>query len=303
MLILLGSGAAFIAGFAASSPWLLWHLQFLRSLYSRNRFAGTGEHFGIKWLWMLFGVGGDEQMYVAHAVGALSIAGVALLVVALARRGWRGAVLPLVLVLGFALIFLTLLVAKINRATVLYALPLVHCLVLLAAYGLHELRKLLAGWMGESRAAAGVAVLAALLAATQAWQGVGILKKYDNLVVALTPANQQLGEWYARCVPPQARILSASYTYVPPMFKNLILGEDYSYFVRAAPDIVTANLEDAAATARDEVAASGQPGYVVSERARFYNEIARSDVWVPGPQFGTNRVYVKAGYALNPACR
>jgi hypothetical protein len=142
-----------------------------------------------------------------------------------------------------------------------------------------------------------------LLVAAQAWQGVGILKKYDNLVVALTPANQQLGEWYTRCVPPQARILSASYTYVPPMLKNLVLGEDYSYFVRAAPDVVTVNLEDAAATTRDEAGGANQPGYAPSERARFYGEIARPGAWVPGPLFGHNRVYVKAGYALKPVCR
>jgi hypothetical protein len=231
------------------------------------------------------------------------VAGVALLAVALARRGLRGAALPLLFVFGFALIFLTLLVTRINRATVLYALPLVPCLVLLAAYGLHELRKLFARKVGESRAAAGVALLAVLLVAAQAWQGVKLLSKYDNLVVALTPANKQLGEWYTRCVPPQARIFTASYTYVPPVFKHAVMGEDYSYYVQAAPDVATINLEDAAVTARDEAAAARQPGYVPSERARFYSEIARPGAWVPGPLFGHNRVYVKAGYALNSACR
>lgn len=301
-VILLGTGAAFVAGFAASSPWLLWHLQFLRSLYSRNSMAGAGGHFGFKWIEMLFGTAGYEQMYVAYAVGAVSILGLILLGVALARRGLRGAVLPLLFVLGFALIFLALLMTKINRATVLYALPLVPCLVLFAAYGLHELRRLLARIVGEGRAAAGIALLAVLLVAAQAWQGVSILKKYDNLVVALTPANRQLGEWYTRCAPPQARIFSASYTYVPPVFRNLVLGEDFSYFVRAAPEIVTINLEDAAAIARDE-AAAGQPGSTPSERARFYGEIARPGAWVPGPRFGRNQVYVKAGYALNAGCR
>jgi hypothetical protein len=303
MLILLGTGAAFVAGFAASSPWLLWHLQFLRSLYSRNSMTGVGGHFGFKWLEMLFGLAGHEQMYVAYAVGAASIFGLALLALALARRGLRGAVLPLLFVLGFALIFLGLLVTKINRATVLYALPLVPCLVLFAAYGLHELRTSLARRLGERRAAASVALLAALLMVMQAWQGLAILKGYDNLVVALTPANRQLGEWYVRCAPPQARIFSASYTYVPPALANAMIGEDYSYYLRAAPDIVTVNVEDMAATAREEAAAAGQPGYVPSERARFYSEIGRPGAWMAGPQFGRNRVYVKAGYALNPACR
>jgi hypothetical protein len=302
-LILLGSAVAFIAGFAASSPWLLWRLPFLRELYSRNSMVGAGEHFGFEWLQMLFGLGRHEQMYVAYAVGAFSVAGVALMTVALARRGWRGTTPPLSFVLGFALIFLALLVIKINRATVLYALPLVPCLVLFAAYGLHELRKLFARRVGESRAAAAIALLAVLLVAAQAWQGVRILKKYDNLVVALTPANKQLGEWYARCVPPQARVFTASYTYVPPMFKDLVVGESYSYFVRAAPDIVTVSLEFEAATARDEAAAAALPGYVPSDQARFYSEMARPRAWVPGPQFGQHRVYVKAGYMLNPACR
>jgi hypothetical protein len=302
-LILLGTGAAFVAGFAASSPWLLWHLQFLRSLYSRNSMTGVGGHFGFKWLEMLFGVAGNEQMYVAYAVGAASMLGLVLLAFALARRGLRGAVLPLLFVLGFALIFLALLVTKINRATVLYALPLVPCLVLFAAYGLHELRTSLTRRIGERRAAAGVALLATLLVALQAWQGLGILKGYDNLVVALTPANRQLGDWYVRCAPPQARIFSASYTYVPPALVNTMIGEDYSYFVRAAPEIVTVNLEDMAATAREEGAAAGQPAYALSERARFYGEIARPGAWMPGPRFGRNQVYVKAGYALNPACR
>jgi len=207
------------------------------------------------------------------------------------------------LVLGFALIFLALLVTKINRATVIYGLPLIPCLVLLAAYALHELRDLLARKVGKNQAAAAVALLAVLLVAAQAWQGMGILKKYDHLVVALTPANQQLGEWYTRCAPPQARILSASYTYVPPMFKSLLIGESYSYFVRAAPDIVTINLLLESDTARDEAAAARLPGHVPSDQARFYSEIARPGTWVAGPQFGQNRVYVKAGYALNPACR
>jgi len=302
-LILLGSAGAFIAGFVASSPWLLWRLQFVRELYARDGMVGAGERLGFTWLKMLFGVAGQEQMYVAHAVGVLAVAGVALMAMALALRRWRGTALAMSFVLGFALIFLALLMTKINRAAVLYALPLVPCLVLLAAYGLHELRRLAGRRVGESRAAAGIALLAVILVIAQAWQGIGILKGYSNLVVALTPANRQLGEWYTRCAPPQARILSASYTYVPPMFRNLIIGEDYSYFVRAAPDIATVNIEDAAATAREEAAAANAPGYAPSERARFYNEIARPGAWVAGPQFGHNRVYVKAGYTLNPACR
>jgi 4-amino-4-deoxy-L-arabinose transferase-like glycosyltransferase len=302
-LILLGSAGAFIAGFVASSPWLLWRLQFVRELYARDGMVGAGERLGFTWLKMLFGVAGQEQMYVAHAVGVLAVAGVALMAVALALRRWRGTALAMSFVLGFALIFLALLMTKINRAAVLYALPLVPCLVLLAAYGLHELRRLAGPRVGESRAAAGIALLAVILVIAQAWQGIGILKGYGNLVVALTPANRQLGEWYTRCAPPQARILSASYTYVPPMFSNLIIGEDYSYFVRAAPDIATVNIEDAAATAREEAAAANAPGYTPSERVRFYNEIARPGAWVPGPLFGHNRVYVKAGYALNSVCR
>jgi hypothetical protein len=87
------------------------------------------------------------------------------------------------------------------------------------------------------------------------------------------------------------------------MFKDLVVGESYSYFVRAAPDIVTVSLEFEAATARDEAAAAALPGYVPSDQARFYSEMARPRAWVPGPQFGQHRVYVKAGYMLNPACR
>lgn len=298
---------AFLGAFALTSPWLLYHLQFVPNLYQRTDIVGAGAWYGFGWLRMIFGIGPQNPPYfVNHAIGALSILGCALLLVAVGRRKVRAADLPFLFVFGFTVIFITLLIAKINFVTTLYVLPVVPALVLLAAFALHEIRGALPRWPDRRKAAIGAVTLTVAMAAFQVWQGGSQLLQYPLLVTALTPANQKLGDWLARCVPADARVLAAAYSYVPPNIATMAVnwGPDYRYLASNNPDMVTINLEDVALAAEDERKRAANPGYVPSGRSRYYDIILHSGAWQPGPTFAPYRVYVKtSGSVVKPACR
>ena len=296
--ILFGAALSFAGAFALTSPWLLYHLRFLPSIYFRSHYANEGAWYGVGWLQMIFGLGQPyPQNFVAYPIGVMSVLGAALLLIALIRRDFRNANLAFLLVLGFAATFILFLVMRVNFVTSLYPMPAVPPLILLATYALHQICNRLPRWLGENRAQIGATVLTLVLLATQIWQGGSLLLRYEFLVKDLTPGNKMLGEWLMRCVPPDSRVLAAAYSYIPPSITKMTVnwGPDYHYLVSTDPQIVTVNADDEAIAAK-----SAAP----SDLNRFYQAISNPHDWRPGPAFAPYRVYVKASSAMiNPACR
>jgi 4-amino-4-deoxy-L-arabinose transferase-like glycosyltransferase len=289
--VFISLGLAFVAAFAVSSPWLMYGGQFVLEIYIRSGTVSAGDWFGFKWLPVLF----SDRLYVCYGIGALAIFGGMLVFVRLCRRDFRSPYLPFMFVLGFAAVFMTLLVARINRMTVLYAIPIVPPFALLAAYGIYEIRSRIALWFGTRSAIAGAAALAASLAVIQVSQGTARLLSYPNLVTALAPHNQMLSDWYLRCVPADAKMLVASYTYAPPRYEKVVLAEGYSYLAELDPDIVVINLEDVERISKDAARSGANVDYVVSNRTRYYEAVMHAGAWHAGPVFGHMAVYWKTG--------
>ena len=208
MLLAIGVFSSRYSWFA--SPWSVYRLQFFPDLYLQSRRVAVGDWFGFLWLPFLFGFEGWNATYVARETSALAAIGGGFVLLALFRRRFRGPELALLFVLSFAVIFVTFLVFRVNRVTSVYALPVTTPLVLLAAFGLWEIRTSLTRWLGGKWAVSATAVLAAALLANQIWQSIGLLDihRERNLMLALSPENQMLGEWLTRCVPTDAKILA-----------------------------------------------------------------------------------------------
>ena len=146
--------------------------------------------------------------------------GAVLLLAALwrAARFYRANHLPILMVLGFAFIFITMLITKINFVTSLYPLQAVPALVLAGAFGLYAMR------MSPAAAPAGPerAAPAAADCSPSCWpparsgRAAFSLLQYPTLVTHLTPENRALGDWLDHCAAADARILAAAYIYVPP---------------------------------------------------------------------------------------
>jgi hypothetical protein len=305
VFVFISLGSAFIATFALTSPWLIWRLQFLPELYFRNDIEGSGDRAGFQWLSVLFGYSGNPTSnYVSHGVGALAIFGGLALFAALFRRHARDTYLQFQFVLGFAVIFITLLVVRIHNIIVPHAFPILPAFLLLAAFGLYEARQILSRLCGQRLAAAAAIGIAALLIATQIWQGAAILLSYKELVVSLAPDNRMLGEWFDRCVPVDTRILASSGSYVPPNYTNSVAGEGYKTFAEIHPDIMIVKITDIADRGQlvEKEKRYSRWDYDAADIIRFY-DILHSGEWNAGETFGPFQVYVKTGAGLNAVCR
>lgn len=289
LFILAMTGIAFAAGFFATSPWMAWRFPFVRNIYLRNDLVALGGTFGWRWFDFLL----SDATYAAHLTAAMALVGAALVLFALLRRDFRKPVTATAIILAFALIFLYLLVAKINRATVIYGLPLIPLIALLAAFALHEIARLAAPrWR-----VAGAAVLAVIVAVPQIAQGWAMMKTYPNLVTALSPDNQALSAWFLRCIPRNARILTASYSYVPPEFPNSLTAEGTFYYGQVHPNVVTVNLQ-----VMGETLAAAKTGPVRPEmgQLQYYDMLMHAPEWKQGPTIGRFRIYVKPGEIRSP---
>jgi 4-amino-4-deoxy-L-arabinose transferase-like glycosyltransferase len=292
-------GLAFVVAFAVSSPWLVSGGRFLMELHSRSGIVSSGSWYGFSWLPVLF----REQLYVWEGIGALAVFGGILLFIRLCMRDFRSPYLPFMFVFGFAAIFIALLIVKINRMTVLYAIPIIPPFALLAAFGIYEIRSKLILWLGARPGMAIAAAGAASLAIVQMYQGTSRLLTYPNLVVALAPHNQMLNDWYPRCASVDAKMLIASYAFAPPRYEKVVLAEGYSYFAALDPDIVILNLVDVEAIAKDAARAGANADSLVSSRTRYYETIRHSGAWHAGPVFGPMAVYWKNGSSkINSGC-
>ena len=293
ILILLSIGLAFAGAFAIASPWLLYHFQFLPNLYTRSSVAGAGAWYGFHWLNMIFGIGAlYPSIFFNHAIGLLVIVGAVLLLAALGRRDFTGNHLPFLMALGFAIIFIGLLITKINFVTSLYPLQAVPALILVAAFGLYAVRRTLARRLDRNTTQWASGLLGLLLIISQVWQGGAQLLQYPMLVTSLTPANRALGDWLDHCAATDAHILAAGYAYVPPRFQNVTVGFGgaTAYFQHADPGITIIDLNDAAALAKSRKAAPA-----ASASSDYYDAVMRSPQWRAGPIFAPYRVYVKSG--------
>jgi hypothetical protein len=286
MLVLLF--AAFLGAFALTSPWLLDHFAFIREIYFRSDSAGGGEWFGFKWLDYL-----NSINFFGPTVGLLAAVGVGALAIAWARRKTDSPSLAFLWVLAFLVIFVTFLITKVNRVTVIYALPIVPLVALLAAFGLFALRQALSQWFKREAGALASVLVAMLVLVPHAAEGAKLLMQYPNLVTSLAPENRMFASWLVRCVPPETKILTASYSYAPPAFVNVVMAEGLSYFQSAQPDLVTLNMEDVART---------DPADKQSNVGSYYDLILHGTEWRRGPVFGRFAVFLKAGAPSFETC-
>jgi len=303
VMILLSVGLAFVVTFFLTSPWVFSHLEFFRELYLRSGTVGEGEHFGLRWLAMVFGINGFRTDFLFYSTSILALLGSIFLLADFARGQRDGARLGLLFMLAFVLIFLGLLVTAVNWVISNYAIPVVAPLVLLAAFGLTRLPPALTPWLSPARAKIAVAVLAALAIAAQIWDGASLLLQYPTLVVALSDENRLLGDWFSRCVPVGTRILAVPYSYVPPPFDNYVMAEGYWYLDWVKPQIVTTEARRIAEAAQEERRLASLPNYTRSDLARFYDVVLRSPQWVAGPKIGSFQIHMQRGFMLNPACQ
>ncbi len=295
--IVAGVGAAFMAAFALSSPWLLWHLQFIQSIYLRSQALSGGERIGLRWLWLFFGYDRPDFDYVGHLTGLLGLLGIAALLWALIRRDFRGPRLPLIFVLCVFMIFAAFLIQTVNSQGANYALLLTPLFALIAAYGLAEMSDALRRRLAPNHWRVAAVILIGTTAAAQAAEGWSYLLKYPNLFVALSAENQQIGAWYERCVPATAKILAAPYTYVPPEFQSLSVGEGYAAMTHMHPDVVTIDIN------RRPNFSDHRRGSEEADFAKLYDSLSDTRIWRPGPKFGPLQPYVRTNFALAAPCQ
>jgi 4-amino-4-deoxy-L-arabinose transferase-like glycosyltransferase len=297
----------FLAFFALTSPWSIYQLQFVPSIVMQSIRTGLGESFGMQWIPYLFGTLHYDGDLVGWETGVACAAGAASLLKSLMQRDFRGARLPFLFVLGFVVIFVAFLIVRVNRVTVNYALPAVPGIVLLAAYGLSELRITVAKRLGERKALATAAALAVVIAGTQIWHGVDRLAVYrqDGLVEALASDDKLLGDWLLRCVSRNAKIDAAPFSYVPPQFERYIVAESHRQLAEFKPDVVIFSEDEAVFWSQngERLAADPYTGDV-GDILAFFDEIMHSPGWQMGPKFVRYQIYVPSPPRgiVNPGC-
>jgi hypothetical protein len=179
---------------------------------------------------------------------------------------------------------------------------------LLAASGLSDLRTMTTRWFGKRAGLVGAATLAVVIVGTQIWHGFNRLLAYriDGLVEALAPDDKMLGDWLARCVSTDSRILAAPYSYVPPQFDRLLVSESQQQLVAFNPDVVIFSKDDMAFWQRSAERLATDP-YTGDTRSilAFFDEITRSPKWEIGPNFVRYQVYVSSTSraAVRAGCR
>jgi 4-amino-4-deoxy-L-arabinose transferase-like glycosyltransferase len=304
---LVAVAAMFIVTFALTSPWSIYQLQFVPDIVMQSIRTGLGDKFGLLWLPFIFGSLNYDGDLVGWETGALSMVGAALLLRASLRRDYSGSNRPFFFVLGYLMIFLVFLVVHVNRVTVQYALPVIPCIVLLAAFGLSGSRALATRWLGERAGTAAVVALAMLIAGLQIWHGVNNLLAYRkvDLIEALTPENKSLGDWLLGCVSADAKVFAAPGSYVPPQFR-FVVAESHRQLVDFDPDVVVFAEGDMIAfrQSADQLAADPYTGDI-GDIDSFFDEITQSVRWQRGPTFVRFQVYLPSArrVAIHPNCQ
>jgi hypothetical protein len=286
------TGAAFFGTFFLTSPWLFYRLDFVREIYVRSTIVESYPSFGFaNWMRRLFWDG----IYVSEIAAIMAISALGWLAVALVQKDWRKTHLAFIPVWGFGIIFVTMLVMKVNRATILYALPITPLLALLAAYFLWRISPIIARRLKVASTWV-AAVLAFLVVVASAVETIPRVMAYPMLVTDITPDNRRLGDWLTACLPQETGNLGASYSYFPPRFQKFVGGDGQLYFDRIHPSVVILNR-----TIRTEVEAGPQPPSNPEsiDRTKLYRLL---DSWKTGPSFGVLQIYLRPDLKLSPAC-
>ena len=298
-------GTTFLLTFVVTSPWALYKLQFFPNLYVMNAYVNFGHGtkapwFGYQWLEML-----STGTLVGAAAAILALIGAATLAYRWANSGLRGAGFALILVLAWTLLYLIFMITRVNIAKSYYLLPVVPAVLLLSAVGLSAVPVLLRTSARRATAAMGVAAM--IVIAAHAWQSVPILEAYrhTDLRRELEPEKKAMGEWLERCVPTDAKITAAAYSYVPPRFAKAQLFTDqgsYVAFAEFQPDIVILNRNDIAFFSGSlENSLTNLLGNT-ADKVRYYQTVAHSGEWRRGPEFGDFLFFVNPRFTGSLKC-
>ena len=290
-------GGIFLLTFAVTSPWALYKLQFFPNLYVMNSYVNFGHGTkaawqGPQWLEVLAG-----SFVVGAAAAILALVGAAALVYRWGTSGFRSSKFPLILILGWTLLYLTFMVVRVNVVKSYYLLPVVPSVILLSAVGLCAVPTLLR--VSAERAAAVMTAVAFVGIAAHAWQGFDILRSYRqaDLHREIEPEKKAMGEWLNRCVPVEAKIMAAAYSYVPPRFTRVHLHTDQGSFAALAefqPDVVILNRQDIAFFSGSLENSLTNLFGNTNDKLRYFESVAHSTEWRSGPIFGDFEFFLRS---------
>jgi 4-amino-4-deoxy-L-arabinose transferase-like glycosyltransferase len=296
--LLVSIGFTFAIAFALTSPWSAYHLRFFPDVYGMSVYINFGH--GTKALWagphwfrmIIDGMG--LITFILSLVGAVGIVGSVL-----GRRDWQK-LSPFLVVLGWVVLFGGYLLLRVNLVHHQYAMPLIPGIIVLAAAGLMVIRTTVAFRVAERPAFAGVVLIAVAALSLQFFQNTAVYArgKQDGLTTSLTLDNQIIGQWYSRCVPRDARIFPAPYTYIPPDISEVwFRTQGYSALEQFKPNLIMVEMANAKVFMETPELTSASVQGTADDISRFYKVVLHSTDYVAGPQFGGNRVYLTPGLA------
>jgi hypothetical protein len=169
--------------------------------------------------------------------------------------------------------------------------------LLLSAVGLSAVPVLLR--TSAQRATAAMGVAAMIVIAAHAWQSVPILESYrhTDLRRELAPEKKAMGDWLDRCVPVEAKIMAAAYSYVPPRFTRVHLHTDQGSFAALAefqPDVVILNRQDIAFFSGSLENSLTNLFGNTNDKLRYFESVAHSTEWRSGPIFGDFEFFLRS---------
>jgi len=306
-ILLVAMGVLFAAIFVVTSPWAAYHLRFFPDVYTMSMYVNFGHGAQAPWggpYWFrMFTQEVGSIGFALFMVGAVAL--VYLLAVAKDRK-----FLPLLFVFAWVMFFEIYLFSRVNLVHEQYAMPVIPAFIIIAAFGLMIVRTRVASRAGARRAYAAVAAIIVAALALQGFQNIWLYTYLGNssLTTSLSPENQVIGRWYTECVPVDARVFPAPYSYVPPAIEAVwFRTQGYQAFMQFNPNLVMVSLRDAKTFLEAPELTSAAVLGVAEDTAQFYRIVTRSDAFVTGPQFEGNRVYLtpelaKAVAARGPKC-
>lgn len=266
-------GAVFAIIFVVTSPFEVKEWHFISAISERNTIWTNETAIGLGWFLFL-----AQPIYVGPLVLPLAIIGAAATIIGWRNRGtW-----PFLFVIGFAVIFITILITRVNRTTILYGLPIVPIFILLASYGLSIIKRQFAQWRVEIAAI----VLMIVVGVSQIVDGYWRMLQYSNMVTKLNPSNEALGDWLTQCVPPSTSIMIGSYGYVPPQFTKVVMSDGYDIMMRDNSEIVILSTQII-----NELTNKQPISYMETDRMRLHSVVK---TWNKGPDFEKFQVFTQS---------
>jgi 4-amino-4-deoxy-L-arabinose transferase-like glycosyltransferase len=273
-----------------TSPWDAYGLRFIPSIYGMSARVNTGQDLtqapwgGPYWVSLVTsGVG--YLTFVLFLIGAGGLVRLAM--------GRKAS--PLHFVLGWVGLFGGYLLIRVNMMAAQYILPVAPAIAIIAACGFASVRKKLASIAPPAPAMAGVVVIAALALSCQVLQNRQLLSNLrgGSLRTELLPVQQVIGQWYSRCVPPDARVFPAPYTYIPPEITAVwFRSQGYEALRQFRPNLVMVRTYEEKFYLQAPELTSPTVMETGDDAMKFYKIVLRSDEYVAGPQFDIYRAYL-----------